>query len=188
MDLKISEADKDLLFDMNYQISAALKLLVESSRNFVSTGKDNTSRHLDELIRLVQEFFKVYNTMGLKPAELPPMDFQQVLQEEVDEIALSIQDLLQVLKESEPDLDMVTDLVNHLVKHVDFAIIECSNSTPTNEKTEIVLEELGRARDALLDQYDDFMERPTSVKPIANAAYDIAKNSQDLLYVLDPNM
>jgi hypothetical protein len=189
VDSTITEADKDLLFDMNYKITAALKLLVEASRNFASNGTDRqldkTNRHLNELSVLVQDFFKVYNTMGLTPAPFVPMDFQQVLQEEVDEIALSIQDLLGVLKESEPDRDLITDLINHLVKHVDFAIIECSNNTPPSEPTEEVLEELAKARDALLDQYDDYIVRPLSVKPIANAAYDIAKTSQDLLYALN---
>jgi hypothetical protein len=189
VDPTITESDKDLLFDMNYKISAALKLLVEASRNYVSNGTDRqldkTNRHLNEMVGLIQEFFKVYNTMGLTPAPSAPIDFQQVLQEEVDEIALSIQDLLGVLKESEPDRDLITDLVNHLVKHVDFAIIECSNNTPPSNSTEEVLEELAKARDALLDQYDDYMVRPVSVKPLANAAYDIAKTSQDLLYALN---
>jgi hypothetical protein len=189
MDSSLSESDKDLLFDMNYQISAALKLLVESTRNFASIGRpveDRMLRDLDELISLVQNFFKVYNTMGLTPNTPPVVDFQDVLQEEVDEIALSIQDLLQVFEDSEPELDMVTDLVNHLVKHVDFAIIECSNHCSFNDNTEEVLEELARTRDLLLDQYDDYMDHPHSVKLMANAAYDIAKHSQDLLFILNP--
>jgi hypothetical protein len=108
------------------------------------------------------------------------------LEEQIDNIAHAIQDLLQEMKKPNPNADEISSLVNEISQFVDNIIYEtqCTIDTAPGLSNELlndaddVLAILTDIRNELLDLGEDILDHPEDrqiKQKVANSSYEVAK-------------
>jgi methyl-accepting chemotaxis protein len=108
------------------------------------------------------------------------------LEEQIDNIAHAIQDLLQEMKKPNPNADEISSLVNEISQFVDNIIYETQGTIDTApglsndllNDADDVLAILTDIRNELLDLGEDILDHPEDrqiKQKVANSSYEVAK-------------
>ena len=216
----LNESDKSRLRSGKESLSSCLSHLMALAKdhasgrmsvNALDAAVDRLTQALNDLANIMKRYdhkSPPVNSWATPPEspkrdvapsvpQTPVMDIVQLkvlLEEETDDIAYTIQDLLQSMRStscSGPELKRfiseITDHIGVVVKESDQTFSQHGSSSLVSTATNL-LDLLSRAKDTLQQLGDDIMDQPGNKalkQKIANTSYEIAKHVKELLGLLE---
>ncbi|KAJ3256268.1 hypothetical protein HK103_005631 [Boothiomyces macroporosus] len=184
----LSSKEKDAVYNTKSKMSASLSSLMTVTKEYTAKGDQSAAQRLDaelhdldrclvQVINLLKEIknnTRKRSTVRKSEAnnEPPPMELTELLdylQDEADDMALNIKDLLLLMKNSN-DLNGSINLVNSVYNNLDNIIYETQG---TLDITTDIMEDAIRKADSMLDIMFDVKEE------LGDLAARIERNNVD---------
>jgi chromosome segregation ATPase len=214
-DPNVNIEDREALMEVKQKLSESLTQVMQAAKEHTSGNNPKTAERIEqdlstlsfcvsdliELIKIVQSNASTLPRSNKRDTmrsafesnptnePLPPLPLNELrdyLEEQIDNIAHAIQDLLQVMKQSSTTANELSTLVNEISQYVDNIIYETQGtidtapgiSNETLNDCDDVLDILSNIRNELLDLGDDIVVQPGDrqlKQKVANSSYEIAK-------------
>ncbi|KAI8892173.1 hypothetical protein BC833DRAFT_393414 [Globomyces pollinis-pini] len=208
-----TDEDRRNLVKAKDSVNGTLQKLMELTKSHRMRPSESTSRdiqvtvsklslYITDLLEAFENFdhkVKRASVRLSKPVddELPPMALSELkvyLNDQMDEMAHSIKDLVAAMKQSDSTEDQIIQYINEIADNVDNIVYETQGSIDNSnlkrnviEDTDDILAKLSEVRLDILDYGDvlveDLKDQFTKQK-ITNATYDIAKFAKELMKIL----